>query len=122
MKKILVIDDEAPTLEMLQLFLGALDYTVLTAENMSDGLALFEQERPPIVLTDIKMPGKDGFEVVRQIKAVAPATEVIVITGHGDSALARQAFDLAASAFIHKPLDTDALEAALQEAEKKLGL
>jgi YesN/AraC family two-component response regulator len=120
--KILVIDDEIPTLDMLQLFLEACGYEPLLAENEVKGMALFEKEQPPIVLTDIKMPGKDGFSVLRKIKALRPETEVIVITGHGDRDLAQQAFALNASEFFNKPLDTDALDAALKRAEQRLGL
>jgi len=122
MTKILVIDDEIPTLDMLQLFLEACGYEPLLAENEARGLELFERELPPIVLTDIKMPGRDGFAVLRKIKALRPETEVIVITGHGDRDLAQQAFAQQASEFFNKPLDTDALYAALLRIEKRLGL
>jgi YesN/AraC family two-component response regulator len=108
--------------DLRQLFLEACGFEPLLAENEVRGLALFEQEQPPIVLTDIKMPGKDGFSVLRKIKALRPETEVIVITGHGDRDLAKQAFALKASEFFNKPLDTDALEAALKRIEKRLGL
>lgn len=116
MPKVLIIDDEVPTLEMLRLFLGACGYEVLTAENEALGLELFKKERPPVVLTDIKMPGKDGFSVLREIKALSPETKVILITGHGDRDLAAKAKALEATAFFNKPLDTDALDAALKEA------
>ncbi len=119
MKKILVIDDEVPTLQMLKLFLEACGYVVLTAENAESGLEIFERERPPIVLTDIKMPGKDGFSILKTIKEMRPQTEVMVITGHGDKDLAKQAFDLDATEFFNKPLDTDALDAALARLEEK---
>lgn len=120
MAKVLIIDDEKPTLQMLGLFLEACGHRVLTAENEAVGLSLFKQEHPPIVLTDIKMPGKDGFAVLRQIKALSPATQVIVITGHGDTDLARQAFELDAVAFFNKPLDTDALDKTIQEIDARL--
>lgn len=120
MKKILVIDDEVPTLDMLDLFLGACGYTVLLAENEAAGMALFEKERPGIVLTDIKMPGKDGLSILKRIKELSPATEVIVITGHGDRDLAERAFALEASDFLNKPLDTAALGEALKKAEERL--
>jgi YesN/AraC family two-component response regulator len=116
MAKVLIIDDEVPTLEMLKLFLGACDYEVLTAENETQGLEVFKKEKPPVVLTDIKMPGKDGFSVLREIKAIAPETKVILITGHGDRDLAEKAKALEASAFLNKPLNTEALEIALKEA------
>ncbi len=120
MKKILVIDDEAPTLEMLRLFLGACGYQVLVAKNEAEGLDIFRKEIPPIVLTDIKMPGKDGFSILKSIKAMQPDTEVIVITGHGDRDLEKKAFELNASDFFKKPLDTEALETALKRLEEKL--
>jgi YesN/AraC family two-component response regulator len=120
MTTILIIDDERPTLQMLSLYLEACGHRVLAAENEAEGLLLFDQERPPIVLTDIKMPGKDGYDVLRQIKRMAPETEVIVITGHGDKDLARKAFEMQASAFFNKPLDTDALDKAIIEIEQRL--
>lgn len=120
MTQILIIDDEKPTLQMLKLYLEVCGHEVLTAENEASGIAMFRDHRPPIVLTDIKMPGKDGFAVLRQIKSLVPETRVIVITGHGDRDLARQAFDLDASAFFNKPLDTDALEREIKRIEDSL--
>lgn len=120
MAKILIIDDEKPTLQMLSLFLEACGHEVFTAENEAIGLSVFSREQPPIVLTDIKMPGKDGFAVLRRIKSLAPQTQVIVITGHGDTDLARQAFELDAVAFFNKPLDTDALDKTIQEIAVRL--
>jgi len=120
MGKILVIDDEKPTLAMFRLFLDAYGYSVYTAENGAEGLAIFQKEKPEIVLTDIKMPGVDGLAVLQRIKEVAPQTAVIVITGHGDSALAEQAVALDAVDFIHKPIKKEALDAALKKAREKL--
>ena len=122
MTTILIIDDEQPTLQMLTLYLEACGHRVLSAENELQGLEVFRHERPSIVLTDIKMPGKDGFDVLRQIKAISPQTEVIVITGHGDKDLAKQALTLKASAFFNKPLDTEALDGAIREIEQRMAL
>jgi YesN/AraC family two-component response regulator len=72
------------------------------------------------VLTDIKMPGVDGLAVLQHIKEVAPQTAVIVITGHGDTALAEQAVALDAVDFINKPIKKEALDAALKKAREKL--
>ena len=120
MGKILVIDDEKATLSMFRLFLDAYGYTVYTAENGTEGLAIFKKEKPEIVLTDIKMPGIDGLAVLQQIKEIEPDTAVIVITGHGDTALAEQAINLDAVDFINKPIKKEALDAALGKAKKKL--
>jgi YesN/AraC family two-component response regulator len=107
---------------MMKFFLGACGYEVLTAENADSGLEIFEKELPPIVLTDIKMPGRDVFSVLKTIKAMRPETEVMVVTGHGDKELRKKAFDLEAAEFFSKPLDTDALDAALKKIEKKIGI
>jgi YesN/AraC family two-component response regulator len=120
MSTILIIDDELPTLQMLSLYLEACGHHVLTAENEVQGLEVFKREQPPIVLTDIKMPGRDGLDVLRQIKSLSPQTEVVVITGHGDKALAQKAKDLKASAFFNKPLDTEALDRSIKAIEKRL--
>jgi len=119
-KKILIIDDEAPTLSMLRLLLDAMGYSVLIAENETTGIEIFKKEKPHIILTDIKMPGKDGFSVLQQVKQIAPETQVIVVTGHGDRDLEKQAFAYKATDFLHKPLDPNALETSLKKAEEAL--
>jgi len=116
MEKILVIDDERPTLSMFRLTLEAYGYEVFTAENGQEGLEIFDREHPPIVLTDIKMPGMDGIAVLKGIKERAPETEVIVITGHGDMDLAIRALNLEATDFINKPIQRQVLEDALKHA------
>ncbi|MFH1977653.1 MAG: response regulator [Pseudomonadota bacterium] len=122
MKKILVIDDEKPTLKMFRFTLMAYGYEVLTAENGQEGLDVFERERPRIVLTDIKMPGMNGIEVLRRIKQIDPTAEVIVITGHGDMDLAIQALNLDATDFINKPIQRHLLEQALKSAQERCRL
>ncbi|MDD4952379.1 MAG: response regulator, partial [Desulfovibrionaceae bacterium] len=79
-KRILLIDDEQATLNMFRLMLMAYGYEVLTAENGEQGIEVFSREHPPLVLTDIKMPGMDGIEVLKRIKEADHSTEVIVIT------------------------------------------
>jgi anti-anti-sigma factor len=122
MEKILVIDDEKPTLKMFRLTLQAYGYEVLTAENGREGLDIFQREHPRIVLTDIKMPGMNGIEVLQHLKQIDPQTEVIVITGHGDMDLAIQALSLDATDFINKPIQRQLLEQALNRAEERLRL
>jgi YesN/AraC family two-component response regulator len=120
-EKILVIDDEKATLSMFRLILDAYGYSVYTAENGAEGIEIFRKKKPAIVLTDIKMPGIDGLAVLQQIKEIAPQTAVIVITGHGDAALAEQAAKMDAVDFISKPIKKEALDAALEKARAKLG-
>ncbi len=120
--KVLLIDDEKATLNMFRLMLAAYGYNALTAENGDQGLEAFIKERPPLVITDIKMPGMDGIQVLKRIKEVDPLTEVIVITGHGDMDLAIEALNLDATDFINKPLQRQALEQALKRAEERIAL
>ncbi|MBW1861246.1 MAG: response regulator [Deltaproteobacteria bacterium] len=122
MDKILVIDDEKATLAMLRLLLSAYGYTVLTAENGPAGLEVCKKERPPIVLSDIKMPGMDGIQVLQKIKEENGDTEVIMVTGQGDIELAIQSLKFDAADFITKPINNDALEVALKRVNEKITL
>ena len=117
MTKILIIDDEQPTLSMLSLLLeDAYDYEVLAAVSGAAGIELFKRERPSIVLTDIKMPGLNGLEVLKKLKAIDPAVSVVVMTGHGDQDLTEKAKAAGVTAFIHKPIERRALEEALKKS------
>lgn len=118
--KVLVIDDEPATLTMFRLYLAAYGYEVLAAENGEAGVELVRNHQPDIVFTDLKMPGMDGFDVLKQVKSAAPRTEVIVITGHGDMDLVVQALNLDATDFINKPIKRSALEGALRRACERL--
>ena len=120
MSKILLIDDEESIRVLLKLSLTHKGYEVITAEDGEKGIEAFERERPAIVLTDIKMPGMDGIEVLRRIKKIDPVTEVIVITGHGDMDLAIQSLQLHASDFIVKPVKDEVLSVALKRAQDRL--
>ena len=117
---ILLVDDEDGIRKVLGITLADMGYEVHTAKNGQEGLDIFRVARPPIVLTDIKMPTMDGIEFLRQIKAESPETEVIMITGHGDLDLAISALKLQASDFISKPINPDALEVSLARAWEKI--
>ncbi|MFA9614713.1 MAG: response regulator [Deltaproteobacteria bacterium] len=117
--KILVIDDEASTRDLLKMSLESDGYTVFVAEDGPKGLEIFARENPPVVLTDIKMPGMDGIEVLRKVKEQSPDTEVIVITGHGEMNLAIQALQNGATDFIVKPISEKALAVALLRSRER---
>jgi len=120
MEKILVIDDEKPTLSMFKLFLDAYGYNVLTAESGQQGIELFKKEKPDIVFTDIKMPGMDGLTVLKKLKKINTDTEVIIITGHGDMEIALKALDYEATDYINKPINRNALDSALKRAGSRI--
>ncbi len=120
MLKILLIDDEEGIRKLLSISLRNEGYTVITADSGNRGVELFKREAPSIVLTDIKMPGMDGIEVLKRIKKINPDVEVIVITGYGDMQQAVKSIQLEAADFISKPVNNDILCKALQRAETKL--
>jgi two-component system NtrC family sensor kinase len=122
MSKLLVIDDEEGIRRMLTLSLSSDGYEVLAAPGGEEGIKLFKDESPPIVLTDIKMPGADGIEVLKRIKDINPDAEVIMITGHGDMDLAIEALKLDASDFLNKPIKDEALSVALKRAEQRIAI
>jgi len=120
--RLLLVDDEPGIRKMMSLDLSSDGYQVFTAEDGTKGLEVFDHEKPCLVLTDLKMPGIDGIEVLRRIKEKSPETEVIVITGHGDMDLAIRSLQLDASDFITKPVNPQALQVALDRAQKRLAL
>jgi len=122
MQKLLLIDDEEGIRKVLAISLSKDGYQVLTAENGEAGLNIFKKELPQLVLTDIKMPGMDGIEVLKNIKKLHPETEVIIITGHGDMDTAIEALQHDASDFINKPIKDEALIIALKRAKERIFL
>jgi len=118
--QVLVVDDEKIMQDSLARILTKEGYEVQTASSGEEAIEKFDCESFDIVLLDIKMPGIDGLAVLQQIKEINPNAAVIVITGHGDTALAEQAVALDAVDFINKPIKKEALEAALEKAKKKL--
>jgi len=117
---ILLVDDEKDIREVLVLPLADWGYQIFEAENGKAALDKFREIQPPIVLTDIKMPGMDGIELLQKIKHENPETEVIMITGHGDMELAVRSLKNQATDFITKPINVDALEIAVQRAKDKI--
>ena len=120
--QILIIDDEPANVRVLSMLLESDGYEVLAAYNGEEGLSVFEENAPHIVMTDIRMPGIDGIEVLRRIKKSDPDTEVIIITGHGDIDSAVEALQHGASDFINKPVRDEALGVALKRAEEKIAI
>ena len=120
MNRLLLVDDEEGIRKVLGLALREEGYEVDTAESGAQALELFDRTRHALVITDIKMPGMDGIQLLQEIKRRTPLTEVIIITGHGEMHLAIQALKLEASDFITKPIEPAALNVALQRAREKL--
>ncbi|BCS88251.1 histidine kinase [Pseudodesulfovibrio sediminis] len=116
----MLVDDEEGVRRFVGLSLEELGYKVETAENGQVALELFDEFRPDVVFTDIKMPVMDGIELLKNIKKRSPDTEVIMITGHGDMDLAIESLKYDASDFITKPINNDVLEFSLDRAKERL--
>jgi len=119
MGKILVIDDEEVIRKTVKKYLEMDDYQVITAANGQEGVEAFLEERPDVVLTDLKMPGMDGLAVVKAIKELDEDAEVIVITGHGEVDAAVASLKLRASDFLLKPVDIEELENVVERSLEK---
>ncbi len=117
--KIVLIDDEKDIREVVSIVLEDAGFSVHTAENGEKGLALCEKICPQIVMTDVRMPGMDGIQVLQSVKERYPDIEVVVVTAFGEMALAVRALQLDASDFITKPIDEDALLVALDRAKNR---
>jgi PAS domain S-box-containing protein len=121
-ERLLLVDDEEDIRRFLGLFLADLGYEVFSAENGAQALEMFDETKPSIVLTDIKMPVMDGLELLKRIKARSPDTEVVMISGHGDMDLAIGCLQYEAADFVTKPINHDILDAALKRIDEKLAL
>ena len=113
-KKILVIDDETSILESLAGILSDERFTPVCVASAEEGLKRLKSEAVDLVLLDIWMPGMDGIEALKQIKAEYPELQVIMISGHGTIETAVQATKIGAFDFIEKPLSYDKIVLAIK--------
>lgn len=121
-ESILLVDDEEGIRTVLGLSLAEDGYDVTTAVDGEDALRVFAERCPAIVLTDIKMPGIGGLELLKRLKAADPEVEVIMLTGHGDMELAIESLKNDATDFITKPINDDALGIALKRAHERIAM
>lgn len=119
---LLLADDEDGIRRVLGITLADAGFRVLTAADGREALEIFRRDQPAIVLTDIKMPGLSGLDLLRVIKAERPDTEVIMITGHGDLELAIESIKLEATDFVTKPINDDVLAIALKRAQERIAM
>jgi len=117
---ILIADDEEDIRDVFEIALQDIGYTVFLAENGEKAFEIFKSKKPDIVITDIKMPVMDGIALLKQIKRENPATEVLMITGHGDMDLTIRSLKHDAMDFITKPVNVDILEIAVEKAVEKI--
>ncbi|RUV45070.1 MULTISPECIES: response regulator FixJ [unclassified Mesorhizobium] len=111
-----VVDDDVDVRKSLGFLLATADFAVRLYESATAFLATEPKEVDGCIVTDVRMPGIDGIEFLRQLKARGHAVPVIVMTGHADVALAVQAMKEGAADFIEKPFDDQVLIGAIRSA------
>lgn len=111
--RVLVVDDEPEAVELLQEFLVAKGYNVITAGNGVEAVRKVAEERPHLILLDVRMPKMDGLEALRRIREIDQEVGVIMVTGVNEEEIGRQAMALGAFDYIVKPLDLPYLERSL---------
>src|SRR5262245_16587947 len=113
------MDAEAATRYSLKMILEYEDYHFVGAASGQEGLATVQRERPDVVLLDIKMPGMDGMEVLRQLRAHDDTLPVVMISGHGTTSRAVEAVRTGAVDFLDKPLSSERVIVTLQNVLKQ---
>ena len=116
MKKILIIDDDHSYRRVLEYNLETEGYQVLSAASGEDGLAVFHEQNPDLIITDVKMSGMSGLELLQTVKKVSPSMRVIVITAFGTAENIAMAMKLGACDYITKPFNRDRLNQAVGKA------
>ena len=118
MARILIIDDEPVVVQMLQRFLERNGFEVLSASDGAAGLDLQRRSPADLVITDILMPGKEGFETIREMRRMNPAIKIVAISGGGRNepqTYLRFATTFGADRAFSKPLDLGQLLTSINE-------
>jgi DNA-binding NtrC family response regulator len=106
---ILIVDDEASLLEMLEILLGRAGYQVVTTDTEEEGLEIFSSQHPDLVLVDLRMGKMGGLELLRRLKGIDPLVPVVVMTAYSTWDNVTQAMWLGAYDFIKKPFEDNDL-------------
>ena len=120
--KILVIDDDASLRRVVEYNLQEAGYQVLSAASGEAGLSMFVEEAPALVITDMKMPGMDGMQVLKAVKERSSETLVIMVTAFGTVDVAVEAMKAGAYDYITKPFNRDELLLTVAKALQMKGL
>lgn len=117
--KVLLVDDEVEFASALAERLQMRDYDVKTAANGLEAMALFHNSPPDVVILDLRIPGMDGLEILKNIKIFDPTIEVLILTGHGDVESVAEGMQSGAFEYIMKPIDIAELTSKIDMAKNK---
>ena len=118
--RILLVDDEKEFVQTLSERLRMRQFTSEIAYNGQEALDFTDQEETEVMILDLKMPGIDGFEVLKKIKQTKPDIEVIILTGHGTEKDKKTCMDMGAFAYLQKPADIDLITDTMKKAYQKI--
>ena len=116
---VLLVDDEVPFVETMTKRLSKRELMVLPAYSGREALEKLEKNGVDVVILDVKMPGMDGIETLREIKRVHPLVEVIMLTGHATVETAVEGMRLGAFDYLMKPCEIEELLAKVNEAKEQ---
>jgi two-component system response regulator AtoC len=114
--RVLVVEDEAYVRGSLVEILSARGFDASAAASVKDALELLSRVPVDVVLSDLRMPGEDGLQLVRRMQSTVPDVPVLILTGHGTVASAVECLRAGAIDYVLKPVEPDALELALERA------
>jgi CheY-like chemotaxis protein len=118
--RVLFVDDEKEFVETVSQRLISRDVGTYGVFNGEEALELITDDRPDVMVLDLKMPGLNGVEVLRRTKEIAPEVEVIILTGHGTSEDMDQCMRLGAFAYMNKPVNIEELSDSIKKAYEKI--
>lgn len=118
-KPILIVDDEAIVRESIADWLKDAGYQVVTAESGEEALELIEKQDFSVLVLDVRLPGKTGITVLKEVKALRPDIKSIIITAYPSTELAEEAMKLGAVDYLIKPIAPDELERLIRETLPK---
>lgn len=121
-RKILITDDEPAILSALENYFVMQDYKVFKASNAKDALGLFMKHRPPIVITDLKMPGMGGGQLLKELKKIDEMVQIIIITGFATIESAIDTMKAGAFDYLTKPFRLEAVGHIIDKARQHLTL
>ncbi len=106
--KVLIIEDEPTSLKLEHVVMESAGYSVQTAEAAEKALEMIKKDKPSIILLDLALPGMDGLELTRRLRADKTTREIVIVavTGHPSRFSKQQALDAGCDAYMNKPVDT----------------
>ncbi len=114
--RLLVVDDEDLLRNSLLKLLTMEGYSVLSASDGNEALGLIKENKFQLVITDLKMPGMSGMELIEEVRKLSPDTKVIILTAHGEWNTYLEAMEKGAFEYLNKPVNKDDLFAAVKRA------